>query len=223
MDKLVGERQWLGVLSLGDLREYYWQFLSITTFLISKLWLSTMEQSRAFVQGFPNELWTHISQQLQLKFPDHFPNNPYRLEDIHEATWYVLHGTPLTVGSTLALTTTVANKTMSNVSTNSKVIKKEDLAAMFESFIKVIQQKTTEPQTPRQLQLRGTNTGECTFYGLLHYIRECATVQDYINAGKCKWNDEGKVVLLNRLFVQCDIPGRWLRDMIDEWHRRNPG
>jgi hypothetical protein len=23
MDKLVGERQWLGVLSLGDLREYY--------------------------------------------------------------------------------------------------------------------------------------------------------------------------------------------------------
>jgi hypothetical protein len=45
MDKLVGEQQRLGVLSLGDLREYYRQFLSITTFLISKTRLSTAEQS----------------------------------------------------------------------------------------------------------------------------------------------------------------------------------
>jgi hypothetical protein len=63
----------------------------------------------------------------------------------------VLHGTPSTIGSTLVPTTTAATETLSNVSTNSEAIKKEDLATMFELFIKAIQQKTTEPKTPRQL------------------------------------------------------------------------
>jgi hypothetical protein len=103
-----------------------------------------MEQSQAFVQGFPNKLWMCISQRLQLKFPDHFPNNPYQLEDIHEATLYVLHGTPSTIGSTLVPTSTAATETISNA------IKKEDLATMFKSFIKVFQQKTTKSKTLRQ-------------------------------------------------------------------------
>jgi hypothetical protein len=36
MDKLVGERSRLGIISLGDLGEYYRQFLAITTFLHNK-------------------------------------------------------------------------------------------------------------------------------------------------------------------------------------------
>jgi hypothetical protein len=223
MDKLVGEQQWLGVLSLGDLGEYYRQFLSITSFLISKHWLSTVEQSRAFVHGFQNKSWMCILQCFQLKLCNHFPDDPYRLEDIHEATQYVLHGMTSTIGSTSLPTITAAAEAMTNTSTNSEATKKEDLATMFKSFIKVLQQKTPESDTPRQLQLRGTNTGECVFCGLLHYICKCSTVQEYINTGKCKRNDEGKVVLPNRLFVQCDIPGHWLRDRIDEWHRQNLG
>jgi hypothetical protein len=62
MDKLVGERSRLGVLSLGDLREYHCQFLAITTFLIGKTRLSTVEQSRAFARGLQAELWMCISQ-----------------------------------------------------------------------------------------------------------------------------------------------------------------
>jgi len=52
MDKLVGERLRLGVLSLGDLGDYYHQFYTITSFLWSKHRLSEAEQSRAFVRGF---------------------------------------------------------------------------------------------------------------------------------------------------------------------------
>ena len=36
MDKLVGERMRIGIISLGDLGEYYQQFLAITKFLISR-------------------------------------------------------------------------------------------------------------------------------------------------------------------------------------------
>jgi hypothetical protein len=134
-----------------------------------------------------------ISQCLQLKFPDHFPDDPYRLEDIHEAAQYVLHRMTSTIGSTLLLTITTTTKTMTNTLTNSEAIKKEDLAAMFESFIKVFQQKTPKSNTPRQSRPRGMNTRQCVFCGLLHYIHECATAQEYINTGKCKRNDEGKV------------------------------
>jgi hypothetical protein len=55
--------------------------------------------------------------------------------------------------------TTTATETMSNILTSNEAIKKEDLAAMFESFIKVFQQKPPESNTLRQSRLRGTNTG----------------------------------------------------------------
>jgi len=45
MDKLVGERLRLGVLSLGDLGNYYRQFYTITTFLRGKQHLSAAKQS----------------------------------------------------------------------------------------------------------------------------------------------------------------------------------
>ena len=94
MDKLVSERMHIGIISLGDLGEYYRQFLAITKFLISRGWFSAAEQSQAFVRGFQPELWPVVSQRLQLKNPDHFPDDPYDLGDVHEATRYALHGTP---------------------------------------------------------------------------------------------------------------------------------
>ena len=45
MDKLVGKRMRIGIISLGDLDEYYRQFLAITKFLISRGRLSAAEQS----------------------------------------------------------------------------------------------------------------------------------------------------------------------------------
>ena len=94
MDKLVGERARLGIISLGDLGEYYRQFLVITTFLRTKGRLSEAEQSRAYVRGFSPDFSRIVSQRLQLKDPDHFPDDPYPLKDIHDAAHYVLHGTP---------------------------------------------------------------------------------------------------------------------------------
>jgi len=47
-------------------------------------------------------------------------------------------------------------------------------------------------------------------------------VFEYIKDGKCKRNTEGKVILPSGAYVLCNISGQWLRDRIDEWHRRNP-
>ena len=221
MDKLVGERSRLGVLSLGDLGEYHRQFLAITTFLIGKMRLSAAEQSRAFARGFQVELWARISQRLQLKLPDHFPDDPYPLDAILEAAQYVLHGTT----STLLIAST--NSTTNPVKAE---IKTEDLAAILErvteTFVKALSSQqqtnraTTSDRPPRPYPSSG---GNCNFCGSTdHFIRNCTEVLEYINAGKCKRNTEGKVILPSGAYVPRDITGQWLRDRIDEWHRRNP-
>jgi hypothetical protein len=70
--------------------------------------------------------------------------------------------------------------------------------------------------------VRGTNTGECTFCGLLHYICNCATALEYIKVWKYKRNGEGKAVLPNRSFVQHDILGCWLKNRVKKMAQAQP-
>ena len=93
MEKLVGEASRVGISSLTDLGKYHREFITMTTFLIAKNRISATEQSRAFARGFPQKLWTKVAHGLQLKFPNHFPDDPYTLEQIHDAALFVLHGT----------------------------------------------------------------------------------------------------------------------------------
>ena len=93
MEKLVGEASRVGISSLTDLGKYHREFIAMTTFLIAKNHISTTEQSRAFTHGFPQKLWVKVAHQLQLKFPNHFPDNLYTLEQIHDTARFVLHGT----------------------------------------------------------------------------------------------------------------------------------
>jgi hypothetical protein len=39
---------------------------------------------------------------------------------------------------------------------------------------------------------------------------------------KCKKNLEGKIILSNGQFTPRSIPGRFIKDHIDEWHKCNP-
>ena len=95
MEKLVADTLRTGISSLADLGKYHRDFVSITTFLIAKNRLAAPEQSRTFARAFPSELWSQVSYRLQLKFPNHFPNDPYTLEQIHNATCFILHAPQL--------------------------------------------------------------------------------------------------------------------------------
>ena len=82
MDKLVGEQLRTGIYTDKNLGNYYRSFFSITQFLLTKNRLSVAEQSRAFVRGFQPDLWNRILRRLELKMPDHYPDDPYPLEEI---------------------------------------------------------------------------------------------------------------------------------------------
>ncbi|KZS99347.1 uncharacterized protein LAESUDRAFT_610212, partial [Laetiporus sulphureus 93-53] len=79
------------IQTIAELRNYHREFLAITSFLIDKTRISKSECNRAFVRGFPPELWNQISQLLQLKQPDHYPDDPYSVNDIYEAAKFMLH------------------------------------------------------------------------------------------------------------------------------------
>ena len=218
MDKLVGERTRLGIISLGDLGEYYRQFLIITTFLRNKSRLSEAEQSRAYVRGFSPDFWRIVSQRLQLKNPDHFPDDPYELKQIHEAAHYVLHGTP----STVPAGSTAHPATANHSAPTHPEIKTEDVTALLErindTMAKLLMAQAA-PQRPSQ-----PKNDNCHFCGLPgHLGRNCMVAADYITQGKCRRNTEGLIVLPTGAFIPRDIPGRYFKDRIDEWHVRNPG
>ena len=80
MEKFIGEASRVGISPLADLGKYHREFITMTTFLIAKNCISTAEQSQAFACGFPQKLWMKVAHRLQLKFPDHFPDDLYTLE-----------------------------------------------------------------------------------------------------------------------------------------------
>jgi len=164
---------------------------------------------------------------LQLKLPDHFPDDPYPLDAIFKAAQYVLHGTnsTLLVTSTnsMALTTGQANAVKAEIKT-------EDLAAILkhltETFIKALssqQQNNCATTSDRPPCPSPGGGGNCNFCGLPeHFICNCMEVLEYIKDGKCKHNTEGKVILPGGAYVPRNISGQWLHDRIDEWHCCNP-
>jgi hypothetical protein len=100
MERLVEERSQMGIRTLGDLGNYYWRFITITTFLCSRNRLSDRDQSQAFMRGLSCDLHDRVLWRLQLKFPDHLADDPYHLDDIYEATQFILHGTATSVSIT---------------------------------------------------------------------------------------------------------------------------
>jgi hypothetical protein len=125
MDTLIGEQLRVGIADTTQLANYHRNFLVMTLFLLEKGRISHAEQSRAFMRGFHGNLLQQISRRLELKFPDHYPDDPYPLEDILAAAQFVLHGTsPRSSNSS----------TSTAVTTPTAGIKAEDLTAFLDKF-----------------------------------------------------------------------------------------
>ena len=179
------------------------------------------EQSRAFVHGFPPDLWRTISQCLQLKYPDHFPDDPYPLLDIHQAARYTLHG------MSAAQVTSSASTLTPNAHPATSDVKMKDLAAILEritkSFVKALATTATTVQADRPPKT-GQPSRNCNFCDEPgRFGRECLIAIKYINAGKCRHDQQGKIVLLTGAWVPQDLPGKCFKERIDEWCRCNPG
>ncbi|KAF9040168.1 hypothetical protein BJ165DRAFT_1351674 [Panaeolus papilionaceus] len=216
-----------GMYTLGNAADYHRKFTVISHFLTEKKRLSDIETKRLYTQGFQERFWILVNNRLQLKDVDHHPADPWDISEVYAAVRFLLRGTSnaprpetSTAISVPALTNT---QPVSNPTPVSVPFKMED-------FSQIIAQVTKSVVESLQLtNNRGSNgsrnppnSGRCNFCGRDHFIRACELVSDYIRAGKCKKNIEGKIVLPSGAFVPSDIPSGLLKDRIDEWHRRNP-
>jgi hypothetical protein len=110
----------------------------------------------------------------------------------------------------------------------SPYIKAEDLfKQMAQSFLKVLApQKSTTSHANSSTNAQATTTLDplsCAFCGQTgHFIANCLVCADYNTNKKCKRNPEGKIVLPNGQYTPRSIPGRFIKDRINEWHKCNP-
>jgi hypothetical protein len=98
---------------------------------------------------------------------------------------------------------------------------------MAQTFLKVLTPpKSTTNHASSSTNAQVTTTLDplsCAFCGQTgHFIAQCLVCADYITNEKCKRNLEGKIVLPNGQYTPRSIPSRFIKDRIDEWHKRNP-
>jgi hypothetical protein len=224
MDTLVGERQRVGINSTAELSDFHLAFVAITTWLIEKKQLGTLEQERAYIRAFQQPSLAAILNRLQIKFIDHHPNIPYKITAVYEAARFILQcsnpATPAYVAPTPPI---LAPRP---VTISDMPIKQETFGSFMGEFAKTIVDALREGNRTRISAPTGTSSSsrntDCNFCGGSHFIRECKVVEEYVLAGKCRRNIEGKVVLSTGAYVPRDIPGTLLKERVDEWHRRFP-
>ena len=234
MDLLIGERQRLGIANTIELAEYHLQFLSITSWLIEKQQLGTLEQQRGYLRAFQPRLLGAINNRLQMKYPDHHPNIPHTVKEVYEAARFILQSATTAPQNYFAPVPSTVNPPFVpdgsvSIAKREPSVKKEDIGSLFTEFTKTIVEAINQNNRGRGSQGQGTQSSDstprntnCNFCAGPHFIRDCDKVEEFIRAGKCKRNTEGKIVLPSGAYVPREIPGTLLSERINEWHRRNP-
>ena len=226
MDSLIGDYQRSGIHTTDNLQAFHLQFLAITTWLIEKGQMSDLEQRRAYIRVFQHNLLSAINNRLQMKFLAHHPNVPHIIQDVHEAARYVLHSTDATAQHHYAPVTTPVVTTSPSAypvsAPQQTSVKVETFASAMADLKQTIIEAMAMGSRSRITAPTSQRNTDCNFCGGPHFIRDCTLVEEYIVAGKCRRNFEGKVVLSTGAFVPRDIPGTLLCERVDEWHRRFP-
>ena len=164
--------------------------------------------------------------QLQLKNPNHHPNVPHKVEEVYEAAQFVLQGyTSFTQNQ-------IASTSLSNynspipfhllANSTDTPAKTEDLSTLFARFTKSIIEAIHRTQHRGQFHSNHSHNGklECNYCGEEHFVHDCPHVAHDIATGKCKRNQDGKVMLPSGAYVPRDITSKCLHDCIKKWHRK---
>ena len=208
-DRVTSKQLRLGIQSKEELVVYHQQFLAITQYLISCNRLSANEQGRAFLQGFRSDVLQRIYQRLQIKFPDHFPDDLYTLAQIMDAASFIFAQQSVSFEPTQTSSATAPVHMPTAVRTTDLSSMFENLAQMITaSFIAVQQapvqspsQSPTLAQYQTELVAQYWNTipsppcsplNKCNFCSEEgHFIAACMLVEQYIEDGMICRNSEG--------------------------------
>ncbi len=90
LQRLVSDQARTLIQSEKELTNYYHQSHIISYNLITMHCIGVLEQAHHFLAGFEPSLASDICSRLEAKLPDHFPSDPYKIEDVFQAALYTL-------------------------------------------------------------------------------------------------------------------------------------
>ncbi len=90
LQRLVSDHACTPIRSEKELTSYYHQFHILLYNLITMHHIGVLEQARHFLAGFEPSLASDICSRLRAKLPNHFPSDPYKIEDVFQATLHTL-------------------------------------------------------------------------------------------------------------------------------------
>ena len=93
LEALICDRQQLGIASPKELSDFHLQFSLISSWLMNKQQLTSLEQQRAYMCAFQPQLLTAINNRLQFENPRHHPTIPYYIKEVFDAAHLILQQT----------------------------------------------------------------------------------------------------------------------------------
>ena len=143
LEMVIGHYANHQIVNSNDLSEYYSRFVTITRYLINLGKISNQEQSKAFFQGMHAQLRDKVLLRLQQKYVDYDQDTSYPINQIYEATDFILAGGSTTVSMnwqqptipTTGTTTATPTTTMTIMSsTDPTAVKIEALTSAISSL-----------------------------------------------------------------------------------------
>ena len=217
LQTLVEKQASVKIKDTEDFGEYSRVFLTMATYLKKKKHLTDRENSVYFFQGLNPSFRDKVQGQLKAENPTHHTDNPYSVPEISKAALFILSCDHTDVDDQEASSVPIKKEMFDlshgydNLNINALV---EEIAKRISSLEK--QQATGGPNLPR---LRSNHCVFCS--DPEHYLSSCPHAAEYIQKGLCQ-KKEGQIVLPNgnRILAK-EMPGRNLKEQLDNWHRTN--
>ncbi|KIY47554.1 hypothetical protein FISHEDRAFT_45084 [Fistulina hepatica ATCC 64428] len=228
LSHLCGEATRNPFQTLHDFRVFKHLFTVLFNYLLGQMKISDTEASRMLFATLDARIINAVASRLAIVKPDHFPSDPYPLEDLQNSIEWVLTGT----ATNLALIAPAAAPTLNVMPTlpygqRATPSPSQALIASLLSAAQAPQIPVANPYIPRQTNgrpnqppARNGNCNYCGGYG--HYISDCPEVEVDMRAGMCRRNHFHHVVLPSGAHLPRYIQGNTMRDRIREYHRQNP-
>jgi hypothetical protein len=154
LDRLIDERQRIGMRSFQDLSEFHLSFNAMASYLTKNELISKWERSQAYLRVFDEALQNKILMCLQITLPNHHPALPYEINSVYDAAKWVLQGVPNIVGVTTAATPSYMASSTVVPAADAGYVKTEQLGSFLNDFKNSIVEALTTNNRPRVI-----NTG----------------------------------------------------------------
>lgn len=225
LQKFVLETSKAQISTLEALGHFHQRFLFLSTFLLQKDRLSPREQVNMFLQAIPSVQQSQILARLEIKYPDHHPDDIYPFPHVYEAATRVFISPSSYSSPIWSLPPPVSFPKVS--SPESKSDAQVDVSSLVEALSKSISQSlapavvpapSSSHSSPPSVPARIPQPRTCFFCGGLgHTVRYCPQVAEDVALGRCLCTPQGKVVLPSGDEIPRGLVAETIRERLDKW------